>query len=82
MLKTVGTVNGLKDSSVTFQIGDALSPPFPTPTLTLAGNGTLTLAQILYNHPSLTRSRLTEANSGSYVLTVANSRFNEIFLGA
>ena len=84
VLKTVGTFNGLKDSSVTFQIGDTLSPPpYPTPTLTtLAGNGTLTLAQIQYNHPNLTLSGLTEANSGSYVLTAANSRFNGIFLGA
>ena len=83
VLKTVGTVNVLKDSSVTFQIGDALfPPPYPTPTLTLAGNGTLTLTQIQYNLPSITLSGLTEANSGSYVLTATNSRFNGIFLGA
>ena len=83
MLKTVGTVNVLKDSSVTLQIGDALfPPPYPTPNFTIAGNGTLTLAQIQYNHPILTLSGLTEANSGSYVLTATNSRFNGILLGA
>ena len=88
-LKTVGTVNGLKDGSVTFQIADTLSPPpYPSPTPTaiagtaIAGNGALTLNQIQYNHPNLTLSGLTEANSGSYVLTVENSRFNGIFLGA
>ena len=82
MLKTVGTVNGLKDSSVTFQIGDALSlPPYPTPTLTITGNGTLVLAQMQYNHPNLTLSGLSESNSGSYVLTAYNFRSNGIFLG-
>eukprot|EP00731_Ephydatia_muelleri_P011651 Em0006g545a len=84
MLKTVGTVNGLKDGSVTFQIGDTLSPPpYPPPTFTaIAGNGTLTLNQIEYNHPNLTLSGLTEFNSGSYMLTAENFRFNGIFLGA
>ena len=83
MLKTVGTVNGLKDGSVTFQIRDALSPPpYPTPTLTITGNGTLVLAQMQYNHPNLTLSGLTEANSGSYVLTAENFRLNGMFLGA
>ena len=84
MLKTVGTVSGSKDGSVTFQIADTLSPPpYPPPTLTaIPGNGTLTLNQIQYNHPNLTLSGLTEANSGSYVLTAQNSRFNGIFLGA
>ena len=82
MLKTVGTVNGLKDGSVTFQIGDALSlSPYPTPTLTITGNGTLVLAQMQYNHPNLTLSGLSESNSGSYVLTAQNSRSNGIFLG-
>ena len=77
MLKTVGTVNGLKDGSVTFQIGDALSlPPYPTPTITIAGDGTLTLAQIEYNHPNVTLSSLTEANSERYVLTVENSNIS------
>ena len=83
MLKAVGTVNGLKDGSHTFQIGDALSlPPYPTPTLTITGSGTLVLAQIKYNHPNLTLSGLTEANSGSYLLTAENSRLNGMFLGA
>eukprot|EP00731_Ephydatia_muelleri_P011653 Em0006g547a len=83
VLKTVGTVNGLKDGSVTFQIRDALSlPPYPTPTLTITGNGTLVLAQMQYNHPNLTLSRLTESNSGSYVLTAENLRLNGMFLGA
>ena len=83
MLKTVGTVNGLKDGSVTFQIGDTLSPPpYPNPTATaIAGNGTLTLNQIQYNHPNLALSGLTESNSGSYVLTAENFRSNGIFLG-
>ena len=84
MLKTVGTVNGLKDGSVTFQIADTLSPPpYPHPTPTaIAGNGTLTLNQIQYNHPNVTLSSLTESNSGSYVLTAENFRFNGMFLGA
>ena len=84
MLKTVGTVNGLKDGSVTFQIADTLSPPpYPPPTFTaIAGNGTLTLNQIQYNHPNVTLSSLTESNSGSYVLTAENFRFNGMFLGA
>eukprot|EP00731_Ephydatia_muelleri_P011644 Em0006g538a len=84
MLKTVGTVNGLKDGSVTFQIADTLSPPpYPNPTPTaIAGNGTLTLNQIQYNHPNVTLSSLTESNSGSYVLTAENFRFNGMFLGA
>ena len=84
MLKTVGIVNGLKDGSVTFQIGDTLSPPpYPPPTFTaIAGNGTLTLNQIEYNHPNLTMSGLTEFNSGSYVLTAENFRLNGMFLGA
>ena len=83
ILKTVGTVSGLKDGSVTFQIGDTLSPPpYPTPTLTAIGNGTLTLNQMQYNHPNVTLSRLTEFNSGCYVLTAENFRFNGIVLGA
>ena len=83
-LKTVGTVSVLKHSSVTFQIADTLFlPPYPTPTPTaITGNGTLTLNQIEYNHPNLTLSGLTEANSGSYMLTAENFRFNGMFLGA
>ena len=85
VLIAVGTVNGLKESSVTFQIGDTLSPPpYPTTptTLVIAGNGTLTSTQIEYNHPNLTLSSLTETNSGSYMLTAENFRLNGMFLGA
>ena len=82
VLKTVGTVTGVKDSSVTFQIGDELSPPpYPAPTLTLAGNGTLGLVQIQYNHPSVTLNGLTESDSGSYVFTAQNTRLNGTYLG-
>ena len=83
VLKMVGVVNGLKDSSVTFQIGDPISPPpYPAPTFTITGNGTLALAQLQYSHPSLTLSGLSVANSGSYVLTAENVRTNGLFLGA
>ena len=78
MLKSVGKVTGLSNGSVTFQIGDTSSPPpYPAPSsFTITGNGTLSVAQLQYSHPNLTLSGLTQANSGSYVLTTTNSRLN------
>ena len=80
----VGVVNGLKNSSVTFQIGDTSSPPpYPAPTsFAITGNGTLSVAQLQYSHPNLTLSGLTQANSGSYVLTAESFKTNGLLLGA
>ena len=79
----MGTVVGVEKNSVTFQIGDTLSPPpYPAPTLTaILGNGTLNLAQTLYHHPNLTLNELTETDSGSYVFTAKNTRLDGTVLG-
>eukprot|EP00731_Ephydatia_muelleri_P011649 Em0006g543a len=77
VLKSVGTVTGLKNGSITFQIGDTSSPPpYPRDTLsfTIAGSGSLSAAQIQYSHPNMTLSGLTEDNIGSYMLTATNRR--------
>ncbi|KAL5500382.1 hypothetical protein EMCRGX_G011934 [Ephydatia muelleri] len=77
VLKSVGTVTGLKNGSITFQIGDTSSPPpYPRDTLsfTIAGSGSLSAAQIQYSHPNMTLTGLTEDNIGSYMLTATNRR--------
>ena len=78
VLKSVGTVTGLSNASVTFQIGDTSSPPpYPNPSFSItAGNGTLSVDQLQYSHPNLTLRGLTDANAGSYVVTATNSRVN------
>ena len=77
VLKSVGTVMGLKNGSFTFQIGDtSLPPPYPQDTLSfsIAGSGSLSTAQIQYSHPNMTLTGLTEDNIGSYMLTATNRR--------
>eukprot|EP00731_Ephydatia_muelleri_P011647 Em0006g541a len=80
VLKSVGTVTGLNNRSVTFQIGDTSSPPpYPLNTIsfTVVGNGSLTTAQMQYSHPNMTLTGLTENNIGSYVLTASNKRLSD-----